>query len=105
MTNNTSPKTLIIGLDGASPYPIYRLAERDIMPTVRVLMQEGLAQKLRSTIPPVTCPAWVSSYTGVNIGKHGIPDFFLSIDLRRKKITFADSTKRKVKAFWKLRPQ
>jgi predicted AlkP superfamily phosphohydrolase/phosphomutase len=65
-------------------------------------MAEGSYGKLRSTIPPLTCPAWVSSCTGVNIGKHGIHDFRLSVDVRKREMVFADSTKRKVEAIWNI---
>ncbi len=38
-------------------------------------MAEGALQKLRSTIPPITAPAWTSFMTGKNPGKHGVYDF------------------------------
>ena len=92
----------MIGLDGASPDLIFRLAHKGILPTIKGIMTDGSYGKLKSTIPPVTCPAWVSSSTGVNIGKHGIHDFSLSVDLRKKNVVFADSTKRQVDAIWNL---
>lgn len=95
-------KVLVIGLDGASPNLLFRYAHKGILPTINGIMIDGSYGKLRSTIPPVTCPAWVSSCTGVNIGKHGIHGFSLSVDIRKRKIVFANSTKRKVEAIWNL---
>jgi len=93
-------KVLVVGLDGASPESLFHLARKGFLPTLNGIMRGGAYGKLRSTIPPITCPAWVSSITGVNIGKHGIHDFFLSVDINKKKIVFADSSKRKAEAIW-----
>lgn len=45
------------------------------LPAFRALIGRGVRAVLRSTIPPLTPPAWVSSVTGVNPGKHGVFDF------------------------------
>jgi len=95
-------KTLVIGLDGATPNLIYPLARKGIFKNLQDIISAGVHGNLKSTIPPVTCPAWVSSVTGVNPGKHGIYDFLLSVDLRKKKIEYANSTKRKTKAIWNM---
>jgi len=47
------------------------------MPTLERLISLGTSGELRSTIPPLTGPAWVSFATGVNPGRHGCYDFFL----------------------------
>jgi len=95
-------KVLVVGLDGASPDLLFNLASEGALPTINGIMREGAYGKLRSTIPPITCPAWVSSITGVNIGKHGIHDFFLSVDINKKEIVFANSAKRKAEAIWNI---
>ncbi|MBI3950168.1 MAG: alkaline phosphatase family protein [Acidobacteria bacterium] len=66
---------LAIGLDGATFDLIRPWIESGLLPTVRVLIQRGASGTLKSTIPPLTPPAWVSSITGVNPGKHGVFDF------------------------------
>jgi predicted AlkP superfamily phosphohydrolase/phosphomutase len=38
-------------------------------------MQDGAWGELRSTIPPMTAPAWTSFATGKNPGKHGLYDW------------------------------
>lgn len=40
-------------------------------------MENGVKGKLRSTIPPMTAPAWASFRTGQNPGKHGAFDFHM----------------------------
>ena len=97
-----SRRLVLIGLDGAPPDLLFKWAKKGLLPNVRGLVESGVHGYLRSTIPPTTCPAWTSSTTGVDIYKHGIYDFFLSIDFKRKRIIFADSRKRKVKALWNL---
>ncbi|NIO36509.1 hypothetical protein GTO27_02275, partial [Candidatus Bathyarchaeota archaeon] len=51
----------------------------------------GAYGRLRSTIHTNTVPAWTSSVTGVNPGKHGLYDIFLSLDLKSKRIEYANS--------------
>ena len=65
-------KVLVIGLDGASLNPIRSWAEKGELPTFKRLLKNGVSGKLRSTIPPLTAPAWASFMTGKNPGKHGI---------------------------------
>ncbi len=45
------------------------------MPNLSGLMERGVWGPLRSTRPPYTGPAWVTMFTGVNPGRHGIYGF------------------------------
>ena len=72
MNNN---RVLVIGLDGASWNVLNPLMAAGKLPNLAHLVQEGASGLLRSTIPPVTAPAWVSFSTGVNPGKHGVFSF------------------------------
>jgi predicted AlkP superfamily phosphohydrolase/phosphomutase len=65
-------KVLAIGWDGATFSVLTPLIEQGIMPNLQALLQQGTSGVLRSTIPPVTAPAWTSFVTGVNPGKHGL---------------------------------
>lgn len=102
--NMSKRKLLIIGIDGADLDIFTNIMKFNIsiMPTLSALIQEGMYGKLRSTIPPSTIPAWTSSVTGVDLDKHGLYDFFLSVDLEEKRIEYADRTKRKHKAIWNI---
>lgn len=68
-------RVLVIGLDGATLDLIQPWADQGYLPTLRHLMATGAYGKLRSTIPPITAPAWTSFATGTNPGKHGLYDW------------------------------
>jgi predicted AlkP superfamily phosphohydrolase/phosphomutase len=65
-------RTLVIGLDGASFSLLRPLMECGQMPFLAKLASAGASGLLRSTLPPVTAPAWASFLTGKNPGKHGL---------------------------------
>lgn len=96
-----SEKIFILGLDGASPELIDSLIQQDRLPTFRLMKQQGISGKLRTTIPPITGSAWSSFMTGKNPGKHGIFDF-----IYRKEGTYNLATisgrMRHGKSFWSL---
>ncbi len=69
-------RVFVLGIDCASPDLIQNWVRRGELPTFQRLMSEGASGQLRSTIPPITPPAWTSSFTGKNPGKHNIFDFF-----------------------------
>ena len=68
-------KVLVIGLDGATWDVIKPWIEEGSLPTFKRLMEEGSWGNLKSTIPPISPPAWTSIATGKNPGKHAIFDF------------------------------
>lgn len=68
-------KVLVIGLDGATFDLIKPWATDGYLPTFSRLMHEGAHGPLRSTIPPMTAPAWTSFATGTNPGKHRLYDW------------------------------
>jgi predicted AlkP superfamily phosphohydrolase/phosphomutase len=68
-------KVLVIGLDGATFDLIKPWVEAGHLPTLGKLMREGAHGELRSTVPPMTGPAWTSFATGVNPGKHRLYDW------------------------------
>jgi predicted AlkP superfamily phosphohydrolase/phosphomutase len=69
------PKLIIIGLDGGTYKIIDPLISEGKLPNIKKLIDNGTRTTLRSTIPPLTAPAWVTLMTGVNPGKHGLFDF------------------------------
>jgi predicted AlkP superfamily phosphohydrolase/phosphomutase len=68
-------RVFVIGLDGATFDLLRPWAEQGHLPTVRRLMDQGAWGELRSTVPPMTAPAWTSFATGKNPGKHGLYDW------------------------------
>jgi predicted AlkP superfamily phosphohydrolase/phosphomutase len=55
---------VIFGIDGATWEIIERLVREDRLPNFGKVMQQGVYGNLRSTNPPVTCPAWACMFTG-----------------------------------------
>lgn len=66
-------RTLVLGLDGATWAVLEPHADR--LPHLARLWRGGARAALRSTIPPLTLPAWSSVLTGAGPGAHGIVDF------------------------------
>ena len=65
----------VIGLDGATFDLLLPLMEEQRLPHLAAIFRKGVHGELRSTIPPVTAPAWASFQTGKNPGKHGLFHF------------------------------
>jgi predicted AlkP superfamily phosphohydrolase/phosphomutase len=75
-TNATAPgKTVLIGLDGATFILLDPLIAEGVMPTLGELISRGARAPLRSTIHPLTPPAWTALMTGRTPGNHGVFDF------------------------------
>jgi predicted AlkP superfamily phosphohydrolase/phosphomutase len=74
-------KVLVIGLDGATWTVLKPWIEDGSLPNLASLVDNGSWGELRSTIPPLTAPAWSSFLTGKNPGKHGV-FHFASLDDR-----------------------
>lgn len=68
------PKVLIIGLDCAEPSLVFD-RWRDHLPNLTALSERGMYGKLKSTIPPITVPAWTSMLCSLDPGQLGIYGF------------------------------
>lgn len=68
-------KIYVIGLDGFNLSLFRKLEKEGVFPNLSRLMKNGIFGSLLSTIPPYTGPAWVSMFTGVNPGGHGVFGF------------------------------
>ena len=79
-------KIAIIGLDGATFKIVMPLAKAGALPNLQRLMSIGGWGTLRSTLHPLSPPAWASFMTGMNPGKHGIFDFVILGDSNRFQI-------------------
>lgn len=67
----STPRLLIIGIDGGEPSVIYRGREEGFFSFYDKLY----SRTVLSTIPPVTFPAWTSFLTGTTPDWHGLFDF------------------------------
>lgn len=71
---SAEPRLLVIGLDCAAPQLVFD-QWRDELPTLKSLMEQGVWGKLRSTVPPITVPAWTCMMTSHDPGMLGIYGF------------------------------
>jgi predicted AlkP superfamily phosphohydrolase/phosphomutase len=65
-------KTLVIGLDCASPDLVFSLPG---LPHLKRLMEAGCYGRLESIIPPITVPAWMCMATSQDPGSLGVYGF------------------------------
>lgn len=68
-------KLVILGLDGVPWRILDKMIEEGATPNLKKLKEEGTWSEFKTTIPPLTPPAWASIQTGVNPGKHGVFTF------------------------------
>lgn len=68
-------KSIVLGWDGATWDLLLPLVEQGLMPHLQRLIKQGATGIMESTIPPLTPTAWMSIYTGMNPGKHGVFSF------------------------------
>ncbi|MBU0491040.1 MAG: alkaline phosphatase family protein [Chloroflexi bacterium] len=90
---------LIIGLDGAT-FDLIEPWANDL-PNLAGLMRRGAWGRLRSTVPPVTFPAWTSFMTGVNPGQHGVFDFTRRVP-GTYRVEFVNATHRRRPTLWRI---
>jgi len=67
-------KVLVIGLDSAPPELVFDRWRADL-PNLDKLMRSGVYARLRSTVPPITVPAWTAMMTGLDPGTLGFYGF------------------------------
>lgn len=96
-------KTVIIGLDGATFDILDPLIAEGVMPNLGAFMARGARGILKSTIHPLTPPAWSTLMTGVSPGTHGIFDF-IRVDRSAAvpSYTLATSEDLKVSTMWDI---
>ena len=68
-------RTIIIGIDGVPFHLMQSLADTDVMPTYKTLLQNGCHRKMQSSVPAVSSVSWSSIITGTNPGLHNIYGF------------------------------
>jgi predicted AlkP superfamily phosphohydrolase/phosphomutase len=83
-------KVMVIGLDCAAPELVF---ERwlDELPNIRAVVAAGVSGKLRSSLPPITVPAWMSMMTGRDPGELGLYGFHNRSDYSYANLRIASS--------------
>ncbi|HHT9125024.1 MAG TPA: alkaline phosphatase family protein [Candidatus Brocadiia bacterium] len=96
-----SKKLFVLGLDGATFDLITPWVKEGLLPNFARLMQTGAWGELRSTLHPLSPPAWTSFMTGKNPGKHGIYDFVVHKP-HSYELLYTNGGMRKGATIWRL---
>lgn len=80
-------RTFVLGIDGGS----WRILDNLDLPAFERLIDGGTIGTLRSTLPPITYPAWKCYSTGKNPGKLGVFGF-VNYDRERREDRQNDAT-------------
>jgi predicted AlkP superfamily phosphohydrolase/phosphomutase len=94
-------KLLVIGIDGGTFDLLLPWMQEGLLPNLQKLAADGVSGTLRSTLPPITAPAWTSFYTGKNPGKHGVFEFLIKKEGSYEEIP-VNSNFCKSKTIWEL---
>lgn len=94
-------KLLVIGLDSAPPELVFN-KYRNHLPNLSNLMNNGSWEMLKSSIPPITIPAWTSMMTGKDPGQLGFYGFKNRTDYSYQELGFANSKAIKHKTIWDI---
>ncbi len=92
-------KLYLIGIDAAPLWLIKKFSQEKNMASFNKMIKENDLIEMESTLPPMTGAAWPTIYTGLNPGKHGVPDFFVMKNDYTPDLVYYDSSKNP--PFWK----
>jgi len=95
-------KVLIVGIDGVPCSLLSAYIEKDIMPNLKKILNQGSRlYQMNASIPDISSVSWTSFNTGVNPGEHGIYGF---TDLKPDTYSLSFPNSRDVKAppFWEI---
>lgn len=98
------PRVIVIGLDGATWDLVQPMVDQGWMPYLARLLREGMRAPLRSTLPPLTAPAWSSFMTGLNPGRHGVFAFQRALNHSLER-AFVDATAIRAPLLWEYLSQ
>ncbi|BCJ65781.1 alkaline phosphatase family protein [Polymorphospora rubra] len=93
------PRAMIIGLDCLVP-DVLEAPMDTLMPTVAGLARRGIGGVLRSTLPPITVPAWTSMLTGRDPGELGVYGFRNRRSFGYDDLVMANSTSVRLPRLW-----
>lgn len=99
--NSMKKRVMVIGWDCAAPELVFD-AFKDDMPNTQRLMSEGIYGELKSTIPPITVPAWMCMMTSRDPGEIGIYGFRNRKDYSYNTLSIANANAVKVPTLWEL---
>jgi predicted AlkP superfamily phosphohydrolase/phosphomutase len=92
-------KLLLFGLDCATPQLVFDAWLNDL-PNIKELIKKGIHGNLRSTIPPITVPAWTAMMTSKDPGTLGFYGFRNRRSYDYENLYFANAKYVKDKTVW-----
>jgi len=96
---NENNKMIVFGLDCATPELVFDKWYDDL-PHIRRICEGGTFKRLKSTIPPITVPAWTSMMTSKDAGQLGFYGFRNRKTYGYEDLYFANATALKDKTVW-----
>ena len=94
-------KVFIIGLDCATPQLVFN-EYRSELKNINKLMENGTYTLMKSTIPPITVPAWTSMMTSKSPGSLGFYGFRNRKNYSYDELFYATNSAVRDKRFWDL---
>ena len=101
MATRPDNRVLVIGLDSAPPALVFD-EFRDGLPNLSGLMRDGVWGPLRSCVPAITVPAWMTGYTSRDPGELGIYGFRNRADHSYTAMAMADSSRVTEPTVWDI---
>ena len=92
-------RLVVIGLDCLTPQLAFG-AWLEEMPNLKAILSGGAGGPLRSTLPPITVPAWTSMMTSQDPGMLGIYGFRNRSDYGYEKLAIANSSSVQADTVW-----
>jgi len=92
-------KMVVLGLDCATPELVFDRFKGHL-PNIEQLMRDGHRGILRSTIPPITVPAWTSMTTGKDPGQLGLYGFRNRLDHSYRELTPCNNSAVNAERIW-----
>lgn len=94
-------KKIVVGVDGACWKLLDRFIQKGELPNFKKLKKEGSNGVLKSTLPPITVPAWISMFTGRDPGELGLYSFQY-YDPKQQKMKLVNSTDVDSEFIWEM---
>ena len=101
MSSSLERKVMVIGLDCLVPDLVFTRWRHDL-PVLNELMNNGLYGPLESSIPPITCPAWMCMVTSKDPGQLGFYGFRNRKDYSYGGLSIANSSAVTVPTVWDI---
>jgi predicted AlkP superfamily pyrophosphatase or phosphodiesterase len=97
---NSRPRILLIGIDGASPKVAFPMLKKGLLPHLSKIAADGISGPLRSVLPLYSPRIWNTIATGRRPAEHGIAAFVKSDSKGGK--TLYQSSDRRVPSVWNI---